>query len=329
MSEVFMGIIEGLSPEAVTVGLIDEENGLVSGSTFSVEKVPLHDYYPPPRDSEDAVLLPSDLSELGRFLHENVPNDSKLHALAEAPVVVPQTGTETDIPYAILPIDSAVLKVIAGLALMGYIALEFIPNEEMTRVVLFPLLTNSDMEQFSPIVPKYLRNGICKAYGELLFDECSRPEDIAIVGALIARNPGAYHYWSSIGQVQSSQDVLFYLRTGQVQPTSVISAEEKYTIEVTDATVRDEIEDLPLEYALTEREYAHLGPNDTIKAALIRICKRWHIVLRCSSNRGDADDPEGSYLVQPLGESDSIVAAALEPVAPPKYDSDLWPEIGE
>jgi len=329
MAKVFMGIIEGSSPGAIAVGLIDEKNGRVTGSTFSVQKAHLHDYYPPPRDSENAVLLPSDLSDLGKFLRENIPNDSELHALAEAPVVVPQTGTGTDIPYAILPIDSVVLKVAVCLAVLGYIALEFVPNEEMTRVVLFPLLTAPDKQHFSPIVPKYLHDGICKAYGELLFDQCSRPEDAAIVAALIAKNPGAYHYWSSTGEVQSSQDVVVYLRRGQVQPTSVITAEEKYTIEVTDTTVRDEIEDLPLEYALTERRYAHLGPNDAIKAALIHVCKRWHIVLRCSSNRGDADDPDGNYLVQPIGASGSIAAAALEPVAPPKYDGDLWPELEE
>jgi len=326
MSEVFMGIIEGSAPGAITIGLIDEENGRVSTSTFSIEKMHLHDYYPPPRDSEGAFQPPWDLFKLGRFLHENVPEGSKVHALAEVPEVSPQaTETGNSIPYALLPIDSAVLKVIVFLAELGYIAMEFIPDEEMARVILFPLLTQSDVGHFSPIVPKYLRNDICKAYGELLFDQCDQPAHVAIVGALIAKNPGPYHYWSSIGAVQSSQDVLEYLRRGQMEPTTVISANEKYTTEVTDATVRDEIEDLPLEYAIAERRYAHLGHNDAIKAALIHVCKRWRIVLRCSSNRDDADDPGGNYLVQPLGESDSIATVALEPVASPKYDSDLWP----
>ena len=327
MPEVFMGIIEGPLPGTVTLGLIDEENDRVSGSTFPVAKMHLNNYHPAPRDSDDTIQLPSDLFEIGKFLDENIPNDSKVHVLAEVPeLLVDPASAETweGIPYAVLPIDSVMLRIVILLAELGYVAVKLTPSVETARTVLFPLLTQAEFAHYPAIVPKYLRNGICKAYGELLFGQCDRPEDAAIVGALIAKNPGAYHYWSSIGQVQSSQDVMFYLGRGQVEPTSVISAQESYTIEVSNVTVRDEIEDLPLEYVLAERRYAHLGPNDAIKAALIHVCKRWRIVLRCASWRDDADGPRASYLVQPLGESASIVTAALEPVKPPKPGLGAW-----
>jgi hypothetical protein len=38
---------------------------------------------------------------------------------------------------------------------------------------------------------------------------------------------------------------------------------------------------------------SHLGPNDSIKAALIQVCKHWN--MGCKSDRGDSDNPSTEY----------------------------------
>jgi hypothetical protein len=143
---------------------------------------------------------------------------------------------------------------------------------------------------------------------------------VAIAGALIAKHPGAYHYWSSIGRVQSSMDIVSDLRHGMRGDTRVTSATEHYITDYTDATIRDAIEDIPLEYAVTEKRYANLG-RDAIKAALIQVCAQWRIALRCRSKRPDADDAD-EHPVYPLPLADEIMISSLEHAV----REGIWPE---
>lgn len=63
---------------------------------------------------------------------------------------------------------------------------------------------------------------------------------------------------------------------------------------------------------MTEQRYKHLGRNDAIKAALIRVCRQWHIDLRCSSRRADAENPDTEYPVYPLAVPDWTVIVGLQ-----------------
>jgi hypothetical protein len=323
MGEVFVGIVESGSSESLAVGLVDEEGGRIGGSSFAIEKAPLNDYYVPQPDGRRAYRMPADLADLGRFLHDAIPEGSRVTFLFEVPEAIPHpAGDPGAIPHPVLTADSVLLKVLVFLGVQGVVAAPLKTDPDVSTAVLFPTLGDGDMAHPAPAVPRYLPRGICKAYGELLSLDCERHEHVAIVGALIAKNPGAYHFWSSIGRVQSSQDVLEDLRHDEPNETSVWSAREGYITDFTAATVYEAIDDLPLEYALTEKRYAHLGPGDSIKAALIHVCRQWRISLRCSSSRDDADDRDRQFPVYPLGVFESVVIGALRHAEQQK----IWPD---
>jgi hypothetical protein len=208
------------------------------------------------------------------------------------------------------------------LGVNNIIVAPFRTDPQFQTAVLLPVLRDGDLAQVRDRSPRYLPKGVCRAYGELLGLTCERAEHIAIVGALIAKNPGLFHFWSSVGRVQSANDVLTDLRTGASGPRSVFSANESYITDYTDVTVRDRIEDIPLEYAVTQKRYEHLGYNDAIKAALIRVCQQWHIDLRCNSTRPDTDDPDAEYVVDPLAAPDRFLIRALQHAE----QEHIWPD---
>jgi hypothetical protein len=112
--------------------------------------------------------------------------------------------------------------------------------------------------------------------------------------------------------VQSSGDVVQDLRSNAYGDRIVFSGNERYILEYTSSTSREEIEDIPLEYALAAKQYEHLDANDSIKAALIRVCQRWRIELRCRSDRADAIDPGVEHPVYPLSLLDRFVIGAIQ-----------------
>lgn len=280
MSEAFVGIVEGPQPDTLTVGIVDEASGATAAS-FALEARHLNDYYIPEPTGRRGLYLSPDLVAIDSFLSERL-RERSVRFLIEVPEAIPHPhGEAGGIPHPVLPTDSIILKVLVYLGVRGYIAAPFRIDAAMTTAVMLPILPGTHPSHLRPIAPRYLPRGISKAYGQLLSLPCDRSEHVAIVAAIVAKNPGAYHDWSSIGRVQSSQDVVYYLRSGMTEPNSVISAMEDYIIEATEATVRSAIEDVPLQYAVGEKQWEHLGPNDAIKAALILVCKQWHIVLRC------------------------------------------------
>jgi hypothetical protein len=320
MANVFVGIVEGPEPGTVTVGIADEQDGSVKGWSAAIEKTRLGDYYAPLPDGRMSFQLSPDIDQLGRFLQKDIGQGSEARFLVEVPAALPHPVDDAGgIPHPILTTDSVILKVLIFLNASGYIAAPFRVDEERELAAVFPIPPES-LAHLRSITPRYLRQGISKAYGELLSLACELPEHVAIVGALIAKNAGAFHYWSSIGRVQSSQDVVHDLRSGR--GTEVISAKEDYILEFTGGTRRDAIEDVPLEYALAAKRYEHLGPNDSIKAALIHVCKTWGITLRCISWRDDADAPNEPGHVYPLGTFESIVLGALQHAE----EAGIWPQ---
>ena len=314
MANTFVGIVEAPEPGSVTIGIANEQEGSfrARGWWLKVENAELNDYYVIQPDGRTNFQMPEDLGPLAQYLSNELGASPEASFLIEVPAALPYPSDDPKgVPHPVLATDSVALKVLVLLGVLGYVAAPFQVNSERGLVVVFPILPDSELAHLRAISPRYLPQGTCRAYGELLSLACEQPEHVAIVGALIAKNAGAFHYWSSIGRVQSSQDVVHDLRAGA--GTRVLSALEDYILEFTDATRRDAIEDLPLEYALAAKRYEHLGPNDAIKAALIHVCKEWRIVLRCRSERADADDPEAILPVYPLtGMFESMILGALQ-----------------
>jgi hypothetical protein len=312
VAKTFVGIVKAPESGTITVGIANEQDGSVTGWSLPVENTELSDYYAVQPDGRPSFEMPPDLGSLAQYLRNELGESPDVSFLIEVPEALPHPPNDPyGIPHPILATDSVVLKVLVLLGVLGYVATPFQVNSERGLAVVFPILPDSELAHLRTISPRYLRHGTCKAYAELLSLSCEQPEHIAIVGALIAKNTGAFHYWSSIGRVQSSHDVVQDLRAGR--GTRVHSAREEYILEFTGATRRDEIEDLPLEYAVASKRYEHLGPNDAIKAALIHVCKEWGIVLRCRSRRPDAEDPEAIGGVYPLpGMFESIILHALQ-----------------
>jgi hypothetical protein len=312
LAKTFVGIVEGPDPGSVSIGIADEAGGSVSGWSLTIENAELNDYYVIQPDGRARFEMPPDLGPLAEYLRSELGEGPEVSFLIEVPRTLPNPSDDPrGIPHPVLATDSVILEVLVLLGVLGYVAAPFQVNPERGLVVVFPILPDGEHAHLRAISPWYLSQGTCKAYAELLSLACEQPEHVAIVGALIAKNAGAFHYWSSIGRVQSSQDVVQDLRLGT--GTRVISAEEEYILEFTNETRHDAIEDLPLEYALAAKRYEHLGRNDAIKAALIQVCKEWRIVLRCRSHRRDANDPEAIFPVYPLtGMFESIILGALQ-----------------
>jgi hypothetical protein len=313
MAHVYVGIVEGPPPGTVGVGLVEaDDGGRFGAGTFELEPAQLGDYYAAKPDGGMEFRMPPDLGGLGRFLQERIPDRKAARFLIEVPEALPHPADAHDaLPHPVLPIDSVILKVLAYLGVAGYVAAPFQIGGDGTVVVVFPILSSGEHAHLRSLSPKYLRQGVSRAFGELLSLEDGRPEHAAVVAALIAKNPGAYHLWSSIGRVQSSQDVVMDLRHREERSTLVMSAAEDYALEFTRHTRYDAIDDVPLEYALIEQRYAHLGTNDAIKAALIGVCMQWRILLRCSSKRDDAEEPGREHPVYPLGVFETMIIGAL------------------
>jgi hypothetical protein len=312
MGEVFVGVVEGMSPYTLTVGIIDDGQR-VTANSFAVGRAHLHSYYIPQSDGSYRYEMPSDLFEFARFLNQTISPDSLARYLFEVPEMFPHPADEIGaIPYPVIPADSVILKIVILLAANGIIVAPFRIDSEAKVVVVLPILRGSDLERFRMRSPRFLPRGVCRAYGELLNLTCERPEYVAIVGALIAKNPGAFHYWSSIGRVQSSHDVVHDFRTDASGPRIVFSGMETYITDYTTATKRIAVDEIPLEYAVAEKKHQHLGGNDAIKAALIQVCREWRIDLRCGSMRADANEVNTEHPVYPLPIADFGVIAALE-----------------
>jgi hypothetical protein len=320
MGDVFVGIVEGAAPHNIAVGVVQGDEGRVSAQRFAIAPAHLHEYYVPQPDGGHRYDMPQDLFALGRFLNETIAHGSRVRCLLEVPEAVPDPPGKVDaVPHPVLRADSVILKVLVLLGVNDIVGAPFRTDPHVEQVVLFPILRGGELEHLRERAPRYLLSGLSKAYGELLGLTCERLEYVAIAGALIAKHPGAFFYWSSLGRVQSSQDILTDLRHEVNGDTRVLSASEDYIVYYTGATVRDGIEDIPLEYAVTEKRYEHLGP-DAIKAALIQVCREWRIDLRCSSHRLDADD-DAEHAVYPLPVDDQIMVTTLEHAVREK----IWP----
>ena len=246
--------------------------------------------------------------------------------MIEVPYVVPfPIDDPTAPPCVLLDKESIFLKVAIFLASKGYIALMSTFLDEDGRVLLSHIPERLEHVSLRAYRPKYLNQNLARCYADFLLGFCKSSEHAALVAALIAKNRGAYYYWSSFGRVQSSQDVLLYLRIKQDGPTCVYSSNETYFISSHQSTKKESIETIPLEYAVAVKRYENLGENDAIKAALIHVCKLWNISLRCTSFRDDAEEEHKIIGNMPWSSLDDwIEMADKAPAVYPLEPEDRW-----
>jgi hypothetical protein len=204
---------------------------------------------------------PEEIPKVGFFLDSlgTVPNE--VEVLMEIP------GTNVSTTYA---------NFLALLAKKGYCKLSF------------QALENGQVLFTAPGV-KPLAPHIAKSYAQFLTGRACSIEECAVVAALIAKERDVFYFLTSRGIVHSSQDILQFMRecvkNNQYRWASVASGEEIYTLERIAATRFDNLDTIPLEYALAATKHAFLRENDALKFALLAVCNLWSIRLRCSSSR--------------------------------------------
>jgi hypothetical protein len=254
----------------------------------------------------DALRAP-DLSPIRDFLRPHVLNPECVQVLMEAPTIYTYPSEEPfEVPCFTLEAKSILYRLLLFLSQSFALTFELRVDTADKSVLVLPVSRTHEaslLDEWLPNELRFVREGVSRAYAELLLDHHPSPACASIVAALIAKCDGPYHYWASLGSVQSSSDVVLYLRSEQEMPTMVISNSDVYTLARTPQTKRDGINDIPLEYALTATKYEQLGQRDSIKTALVQVCKEWKIALSCSSFIDSADRPVGNLLDAPYSES--------------------------
>jgi hypothetical protein len=301
MLDTFIGVVQGDVEGSIALGVLSPEKG-VAAHSFTVAKGDCEDFFA----GRDALMWTEDLLEILHFLDWNAPGPDRARVLLEAPEVG-RISKDVEAIGALCDIDSALLRTIAVLAVMGYIVCRATVLSELSAVLLQPIGDEPELVHLRPRQSLYLPTGIARAYRELLFPSRQSPEHDAITAALLARNQGAFHYWASRGTPPSSHDVVEFLRTGQRGYGTVYSGPELFRLCFRKTTRRNDIDGVPLEYALTAQRYQHLGRNVAMKAALLYVCIVWDIGLMCQSFVADADNDQPA--VYPLAADDTWVAA--------------------
>lgn len=288
MFEIFIGIVEGPNEGSVSIGIIDVRLKVISARSFPISKESFNNYFIQSDNGSFTMKANSDLSEIVNYFDTKILDPRKVQVLIEVPKVVPYPVDDPDSkPCALLDYDSIFLKMVALLFVKRYIALILMADDSGTKFLIGHIPNQPEYENLKSFQPKFIGQGIAKTHGDILLGSCKFAEKAAIIAALIAKNNGAYSYWSSFGRVQSSQDVLLYLKNGQKIPTSVLSANELYTISINESTKYEGLEKIPIEYAVASKKSEHLGENNAIKVGLLHVCNLWGIQLRCKSFRDD------------------------------------------
>jgi hypothetical protein len=201
----------------------------------------------------------------------------------EVPWIQPFAPPDNLSPFTILEDKSILLKVLVLMIRRHYLTCQ-IQGLKDNKIGITPIPLEHQFDEEKKHELKLLSRGISIAYSDILIG-ISNPSVLSGTAALIAKNKGAYQYWSSFGMVHSAGDLLQLFRrrtrTSSIQNTSnVISGGEEFKISINHANL-DNFEEIPLEYALAVKKFEFLGKNDALKVGLLQACKRWGMTLRC------------------------------------------------
>ena len=294
---IFVGIVDGSILNSISVGIINANKQTVSCKSFS--------------------LIETSVSETKLLLNED-KRISELEAIVDFlrdQILEPQSAVVLmEIPSAVLDVNSLYLKILLLLSRKDYCEFEIRFIEENRRVQLgfqYFISYEQGATPISYLIPEetrlmaqldrgaiYLQKALSKAYSQFLFgssssSECAS-ECASVFAALIAKNKNLYYFLNSEGQVQSSQDLLEFMRNHEEgYPTAVIAGSEVFVTLKLPITKQEGIEKLPLKYALAKKQYNFLGETNAYKFALLSVCRLWKIRLYCLSWH----DEEGAGLL--------------------------------
>jgi hypothetical protein len=305
---IFIGIVGGPTSRAASVAILDNARRSVVAASFFLEEAPPQEYLTDTAHGITFVETP-DCSPVTAFLTAHVPQGSSLGVLVEAPRVT-SLADKGKTPAAVFPRNSVLFKLLCSLCFQGfglYFAYYEVPERES---IVAHYVTSQDAGGTQILAqPRFLAKNISQAFGELLFEIHPSVEQSAAIAALIAKNHGAYYYWSSFGTPPSSGDIVACLRSGTTR-TLVGTPSEMFAMRF--GRTREGLEeDVPLEFALACKTWEHLGENDAIKAALVHVSKLFNFDIRCDSSRIDAQG-RNPRLVYPLPKEDDWVAVAIK-----------------
>ena len=310
--DVFIGLVQGSTDATASVAILDNRLKEIVTGSFLLDQAPIGGYLIDAGRGIEFVQTP-DLDRVTAFLTRHIRQGSSVGLLVEAPRVIPLPDKE-DTPGAIFPLNSVLFKLLCFLSFQGF-SLTFayyeVP-ERQSLVAHYVKSTSGNGPEAVPTQPRFLRKGLSSAYCDLLFDVLPSPEQSAAVSALIAKNHGSYYYWSSLGEPPSSGDIVDHLRLEQSRML-VVSTTEQFSVRV--RKIREGLEDVPLEFALAQTQWAQLGKNDAAKAALIHVSKMFHFDIRCYSTRTDARERD-PRLVYPLPAEDDWIASRIKAIVP-------------
>ena len=283
---IFVGIVAAPQINGVSIGIVDIKHQTVASQSFPIAQ----SSFPAKLESLQKISHSSDLDTVGKFLASHISNSRIARVLIE-------------IPSAILDANSIYVKLLFYLAQQRYCGFEVKVIEEQEKVQLrFPYIVveNQEGSQTVTRIPEqfrlnapvkqgvlYLQQNISQAYAQFLLGNSPSEEVAAIAAALIAENPSLYYFFTSEGQVQSSQDLVMYMNLPQEEPTAVISADEVYITAKTPLTISERIDKIHLHYAVAKKKNNFLSQNDALKFALLAVCKVWKIRLSCISSRDE------------------------------------------
>jgi hypothetical protein len=215
MAVLYVGIVEGVEPGAVALAVVDDGfsqddgSGGMAAQLFQLELTHLNEYWVPQPDGRKTFHPTPDIYEISALLNERIRvGDSPRFAVEVPAVLYPPRDVSGTGPAPALPTDSVILKLLVLLGVHGYLNAPLRLSPDETVAFPYPVPRDGEFAHLFEGSPRYIEREISQAYGELLAGTCDRVEHTAVVAALIAKNPGAFHFWSSIGLVQSSSDVL-------------------------------------------------------------------------------------------------------------------------
>jgi hypothetical protein len=145
----------------------------------------------------------------------------------------------------------------------------------------------------------FLYPSMAHAYAHFLFGTHPSLQLAALAAGLIAHRDGLYYYINSRGVVQSSQDIVEFLKYHDPRldelGSLVVSASDLYTARPGSRTRRDKLDQIPLKYAVAMQKYHQFVQPEPQrqKFALLTVCKLWGLQLFC---RRITHATEGTHL---------------------------------
>ena len=240
--------------------------------------------------AEDLKDPPTDFCKLLDFFKKDLPQETCIRLCV-------------DFEGIIQPRSSPFSKLCLLLSANGFGALGFGVNAEgfFAHSLTEKVIKEQGIKDQIWILPEYTG----RAWYEFDRGMSVKPSDAALSVAEIAMHRHLYYYLSSHGTVQSSMDVIQVLRHGRPgKPNFVITKAddslEAYVLMITDETRRSEAEisEVSLEYMKAKKQFSYLHENQSLKFALLHVCRHNKLKRYCLTSRDDSESIRALGLIK-------------------------------